>query len=62
MAGGLSLMLCEVQWFAWSNFRRQGLNARMTVVQIVVLLLSVGLITLGFIAFLFGLSSPYLIR
>jgi hypothetical protein len=47
LAGGLFLMLCVVQWFAWSNFRRYGLSARRIVVQLPVMFFAVGLIALA---------------
>jgi ABC-type transport system involved in multi-copper enzyme maturation permease subunit len=50
---GLFLMLCVVQWLAWSNFRSYGLSASKIVAQLAVILLSVGLITLGLLAALF---------
>jgi hypothetical protein len=62
MAGGLFLMLCVVQWFAWSNFRRSGLPARKIIVQLVVMLLSVGLTALVIISILFFLTAGYLLR
>ena len=62
MAGGLFLMLCVVQWFAWSNFRRSGLPARKIIVQLVVILFSVGLTALVIISILFFLTAGYLLR
>lgn len=62
MAGGLFLMLCVVQWFAWSNFRRSGLPARKIIAQIVVMLLTVGLTALVIISLLFFLTSGYHLR
>jgi len=41
--GGLFLMLCVVQWFAWSNFRRYGASAGRIVVQLLVLFFVPGL-------------------
>jgi hypothetical protein len=45
-AGGLFLMLCVVQWFAWFNFRRHALSARRIVVHLLVIFFALGSITL----------------
>jgi hypothetical protein len=56
MASGLFFMLCVVQWFAWSNFRRCVLPASKIIVQLAVILLCVGVITLGLLATFFLLT------
>jgi len=54
LTGDLFFMLCVVQWFAWSNFRRNGLSARRIVVQLLVIFFALGLLTL---AILLALSA-----
>jgi ABC-type Na+ efflux pump permease subunit len=46
LAGGLFLMLCVVQWFAWSNFRRCEPSARRIVVQLLAMFFALATITL----------------
>jgi hypothetical protein len=46
LAGGLFLMLCVVQWFAWSNFRRCEPSARKIVVQLLAIFFALATITL----------------
>lgn len=41
----LLLMLCLTQWFAWTNFRRFGPPVRRLVIQLLVLLIAVGLVS-----------------
>jgi len=62
LAGGLFFMLCVVQWFAWSNFRRCALSARRIVVQLLVIYSALGLITLVFVWTLFLPSLRYYIN
>jgi hypothetical protein len=62
LAGGLFFMLCVVQWFAWSNFRRYGPSARRIVVQFLVIFFALGLITLAFLWTLFRLSVRYYVN
>jgi ABC-type transport system involved in multi-copper enzyme maturation permease subunit len=62
LAGGLFFVLCVVQWFAWSNYRRYRLPARKIVVQVVAILLCVGLTTLVLLSTYFILSIGPIIR
>ena len=62
LAGGLFFVLCVVQWFAWSNYRRYRLPARKIVVQVVAILLCVGLTTLVLLLTYFILSIGPIIR
>jgi hypothetical protein len=47
LCGALSFLLCLIQWFAWSNFRRCGPSARRLLVQFAVILLSLWLVALA---------------
>ena len=47
LAGGLFFLLCVVQWFAWSNFRRYRPSARRIVGQLMVIFFAVGLVALA---------------
>jgi ABC-type Na+ efflux pump permease subunit len=53
LSAALVLTLCLVQWFAWSNFPRYGLNARRMVIQLAMILLSVWLLAWVFFSALF---------
>jgi hypothetical protein len=46
LCAGLLLVLCLVQWFAWSNFRRSGASVPRMVIQFGVILFAVALISL----------------
>ena len=45
VCGMLVYLLCLIQWFAWSNFRRHGASARRLLVQFAVILLSLWLLS-----------------
>ena len=53
---GLFLLLCVVQWLAWSNFQGSGVSALEIVGQLAFMLFSVALITLGLLTTLFLLT------
>ncbi len=44
LSGGAVFMLCLIQWFAWSNFRRHGLPVLRLIAQLTVILLSLWLL------------------
>ena len=46
LSGALGFMLCLIQWFAWSNFRRGEPSTLRLLVQFAVILLSVSLVAL----------------
>src|ERR1039458_9930277 len=62
LAGGLFFMLCVVQWFAWSNYRRYRVPARKIVAQVIAILICVGLTTLVLLLTYFILSIGPIIR
>src|ERR1039458_7056548 len=62
ICGSLFLMLCMVQWLAWSNFRRSGPPVGKIVLQLIVLLLSAGVITLAVLCIFYFQSDRYLLR
>jgi flagellar biosynthesis protein FlhB len=57
IAGGLCVLLCLLLWFAWSNFRRYANSAGNIIVQLVVIISSVWLISLGLAMAIFILES-----
>jgi hypothetical protein len=57
IAGGMILILCLIQWSAWSNFRRSQPSAGNVAVQIMVFLLAGGLIAVAIAMFIFAIVA-----